>query len=74
MIKVASGSIKSDDTLYDVESSNEFRVSKLYVFEGSKPQEVKELMAGDIGAIGKLEASTGDTPWQPRPRLSNTVS
>ncbi len=61
MIKVASGSIKSDDTLYDVESSNEFRVSKLYVFEGSKPQEVKELMAGDIGAIGKLEASTGDT-------------
>ena len=41
MIKVASGSIKSDDTLYDVESSNEFRVSKLYVFEGSKPQEVR---------------------------------
>ncbi len=61
MIKVASGSVKADDTLYDVESENEFRVSKLYVFEGSKPQEVKELMAGDIGAIGKLEASTGDT-------------
>ena len=61
MIKVASGVIKSDDTLYDVENDSEFRVSKLYVFEGSKPVEVKELMAGDIGAIGKLDAATGDT-------------
>ncbi len=61
MIKVASGVIKSDDTLFDVETDTEFRVSKLYVFEGSKPVEVKELMAGDMGAIGKLEASTGDT-------------
>ena len=61
MIKVASGVIKSDDTLYDVEDDNEFRISKLYVFEGSKPVEVKELMAGDIGAIGKLDVSTGDT-------------
>lgn len=61
MIKVASGVIKADDTLYDVENDSEFRVSKLYVFEGSKPVEVKELMAGDIGAIGKLDAATGDT-------------
>ena len=61
MIKVASGVIKSDDTLYDVEDDNEFRISKLYVFEGSKPVEVKELMAGDIGAIGKLDVATGDT-------------
>ena len=61
MIKVASGVIKADDTLYDVENDSEFRVSKLYVFEGSKPVEVKELMAGDIGAIGQLDAATGDT-------------
>ena len=61
MIKVASGVIKADDTLYDVENDSEFRVSKLYVFEGSKPVEVKELMAGDIGAIGNLDAATGDT-------------
>ena len=61
MIKVASRIIKSDDTLYNVTTSNEERISKLYVFEGSKPVEVKELHAGDIGAIGKLDASTGDT-------------
>ena len=29
------------------------RISKLYVFEGSRPIEVKELHAGDIGAIGE---------------------
>ncbi|MDD2958234.1 MAG: elongation factor G [Lachnospiraceae bacterium] len=61
LIKVASGVIKSDDTLYDVENDNEFRINKLYVMEGSRPIEVKELMAGDIGAIGKLDAVTGDT-------------
>ena len=37
-------------------------LNKLYVFEGSKPIEVPELHAGDIGAIGKLDkARTGDT-------------
>ena len=61
MIKVASGVIKSDDTLYNVNTDTEERVGKLYVFEGSKPIEVKELHAGDIGAIGKLNASTGDS-------------
>ena len=61
MIKVCSGTIKSDDTLYDVDTDSEFRISKLYVFEGSKPLEVKELMAGDIGAIGKIDSLTGDS-------------
>ena len=60
-IKVCSGTIKSDDTLYDVERDNEFRVSKLYVFQGNKPIEVPELNAGDIGAIGKLDVATGDS-------------
>ncbi len=61
LIKVASGVIKSDDTLFNASTDNETRLSKLYVFEGSKPVEVSELMAGDIGAIGKLDAATGDT-------------
>ena len=61
MIKVASGVIKSDDTLYNEAKDTEDRISKLYVMEGSKPVEVKELHAGDIGAIGKLNATTGDT-------------
>ena len=61
MIKVASGVIKSDDTLYNEAKDSEERLNKLYVMEGSKPVEVKELHAGDIGAIGKLNAATGDT-------------
>ena len=61
MIKVCSGSLKGDDMLYDSEKQSEFRAGKLYVFEGSKPQEVAELKAGDIGAIGKLDADTRDS-------------
>ncbi len=61
LIKVASGVLKPDDMLYDTESQDEFRSGKLYVFCGNKPQEVPELRAGDIGAIAKLDASTGDT-------------
>ena len=62
MIKVYSGVIKNDDTLYNIDKDSEDRINKLYVFEGSKPVEVSELHAGDIGAIGKLGmARTGDT-------------
>ncbi len=61
LVKVASGVLKPDDTLYVTETQNEFRAGKLYIFVGSKPQEIPELKAGDIGAIAKLDASTGDT-------------
>ena len=54
LIKVCSGVLKSDDTLLNVEKGTEERVNKLYVLEGSKPIEVPELFAGDIGAIAKL--------------------
>ena len=61
-IKVASGVIKSDDTLLNVEKGEEERLNKLYVLEGSKPYEVPELHAGDIGAIAKLNSvQTGDS-------------
>ena len=62
LIKVCSGVIKSDDTLYNVDKSTEERLNKIYVMEGSKPIEVSELHAGDIGAIAKLNSvQTGDT-------------
>ncbi|MDY3919066.1 MAG: elongation factor G, partial [Candidatus Limivivens sp.] len=62
LIKVCSGVIKNDDSLYNIDKDVEERISKLYVFEGSKPIEVPELHAGDIGAIGKLShARTGNT-------------
>ena len=62
LIKVCSGVIKSDDTLLNVEKGEEERLNKLYVLEGSKPIEVPELHAGDIGAIAKLNSvQTGDS-------------
>ena len=62
LMKICSGVIKSDDTIYDVDKENEEKISKLYILRGNKPEEVKELHAGDIGAIAKLMAArTGDT-------------
>lgn len=61
LIKVCSGVIKSDDTLYNAASETEEKLSKLYIMRGNKPEEVSELHAGDIGAIGKAGCKTGDT-------------
>ena len=61
LIKVCSGVIKSDDTLYNATTETEEKISKLYVMRANKPEEVSELHAGDIGAIGKASCKTGDT-------------
>ena len=62
LIKVCSGVLKSDDTLYNTEKETEERIGKLYVLRGNKPIEVPELQAGDIGALAKLSSvKTGDT-------------
>ena len=62
LIKVSSGVIKSDDTLYNQERDAEEKLNKLYIMQGNKPIVVTELHAGDIGAIGKLSSTkTGDT-------------
>lgn len=61
LVKVCSGVIKSNDVLYNVDSDEEEKLNKLYVLRGNKPLEVPELHAGDIGAIGKLNAKTGDS-------------
>lgn len=62
LIKVNSGVIKTDDVLYNKDKDIEEKIGKLYVLVGNKPTEVKELHAGDIGALAKLsKAGTGDT-------------
>lgn len=62
LIKVCSGALKPDDTLYDVDKDEDQRLGKLYVLTGNKPVEVAELFAGDIGALGKLgDVTTGDS-------------
>ena len=62
LIKVNSGVLKSDDMIYNVDKDIEEKVGKLYVLQGNKPIEVKELHAGDIGALAKLTgARTGNS-------------
>ena len=62
LIKVCSGVLKTDDTMYNSDSDVETKIGKLYVMQGNKPIEVSELHAGDLGALAKLtSAKTGDT-------------
>ncbi len=61
LIKVCSGVLKGDDTLYNPVTETEEKLGKLYVLRGNKPEEVSELFAGDIGAVAKLGVKTGDT-------------
>lgn len=62
LIKVCSGILKSDDVIYNTNKETEEKLSRLYVLRGKEQIEVKELYAGDIGAIGKLSNTvTGDT-------------
>lgn len=61
LIKICSGVLRSDSTIYDAARDVEEKVSRLYVLRGKEQIEVKELHAGDIGAIGKLDVATGDT-------------
>ncbi|MCQ2548561.1 MAG: elongation factor G [Lachnospiraceae bacterium] len=62
LIKVNSGVLKTDDLLYNADKDIEEKIGKIYVLQGNKPIEVKELHAGDIGALAKLTAArTGNT-------------
>lgn len=62
LIKVNSGVLKTDDILYNQHKDTEEKIGKLYVLRGNKPEEVKELHAGDIGALAKLsQAVTTDS-------------
>lgn len=61
-VKIYSGTLKSDDVIINVNKGAEEKLSRLYVLRGKNQIEVKELKAGDIGAIAKLTTTvTGDS-------------
>ena len=78
LMKICTGTLKADSTIYNVNKEAEEKVAKLYVLRGKDAIEVPELKAGDIGAVAKLSVTaTGDTiavrnaPIQyPMPELS----
>jgi elongation factor G len=61
-LKVYSGILKNDATVYNLSKSGQERLSHLSIPQGKTPIEVAELHAGDIGVVAKLKDTvTGDT-------------
>lgn len=64
--KVISGKIVSGETVLNSRTGDEERLGKIISALGSKQTEVKEICAGDIGAVVKLSTfKTGDTMCSP---------
>lgn len=62
MIRVFTGYVKTGMTVYNATTGEKERINNLYVMKGKKQEAVEELVAGDIGAISKLNnTNTGDT-------------
>ena len=62
LMKICTGTLKPDSTVYNVNKDAEEKIGKLYVLRGKDAIEVAELKAGDIGAVSKLSVTqTGDT-------------
>ncbi|MGI6013197.1 MAG: elongation factor G [Oscillospiraceae bacterium] len=65
-VKVMSGKITSDLSLYNTRSGSTDKLGRLYTMCGKKNTEVKEACCGDIVAIGKMDWKTGDTVCAPK--------
>lgn len=69
-IKVMSGKVTSDLSLRDTRSSSTDKLGRLYMMRGKKSEEVKEIVCGDIGAVGKMDWKTGDTVCDPKKEVT----
>ena len=62
MFKVLSGTLTHDMEIYNVNSEKKEKLSNLFLLRGKKQVMVDKLVAGDIGAVAKLQfTTTGDT-------------
>ncbi|MBQ9492323.1 MAG: elongation factor G [Oscillibacter sp.] len=61
-VKVLAGTVTPDLPLYNSRTGATEKLGRLYSMRGKKATEVKELICGDIGAVGKMDkVKTGDT-------------
>lgn len=66
ILRVYSGVLNSDSTVFNSTKGVEERIGQLYVLEGKKQHPIKQAVAGDIVAVAKLkETVTGDTLCNP---------
>ena len=62
VFRVYQGTIKSNSEVWNCNREHPERIGQLYLPKGKHQENVTEITAGDIGAIGKLsETLTGDT-------------
>ena len=62
LFRVFQGSIRSNSEVWDANQGQSERVGQLYLPKGKNQENLTEVTAGDIGAVGKLSSTvTGDT-------------
>lgn len=62
MFRVMSGKAKSDTTMYNANKDKQEKVGTMYFLKGKSQINAQEIVAGDIGAVAKLQfTGTGDT-------------
>lgn len=64
-LKVVSGKVSTDAPLVNMRTGKEERITKVLTVKGKKQEDSQYIGAGDIGAIPKLSAVTGDTLCAP---------
>ncbi|MDR1099301.1 MAG: elongation factor G [Treponema sp.] len=61
-IKIISGKLAADSEAFNVSENKKERIGKLYICQGKKLEEVRELYAGDVGIAAKSATmKTNDT-------------
>ena len=62
LFRVFQGAIRSNSEVWDANQGQSERVGQLYLPKGKNQENLTEVTAGDIGAVGKLSSTvTGDT-------------
>ncbi|WP_101697331.1 elongation factor G [Clostridium minihomine] len=70
-LKVISGKITSETPLVNMRTGNPEKVGKIVTMRGKKQEESQGLIAGDIGAVPKLQGTaTGDTLCSPARKVT----
>lgn len=68
-IKVMSGILKADSSIYNSSTEVNEKIGKLYFMKGKQQTEISEAYAGDIVAAIKINASTSDTLCAPERKV-----
>ncbi|MEN6644743.1 MAG: elongation factor G [Armatimonadia bacterium] len=70
LLRIASGKAMSDMAVVNSRRNSKEKLSGLATMQGKQSQNVSELVAGDLGAVSKLEnAHTGDTLCDPKAQI-----